>query len=212
MNLRERIYLRTRELIYSYGIRVGVPFGFVRFLIKLCDAVFSPEDFFRRYFLARKITKNSKWRNFIPRDKGYATFASGELSFFEPLEQAARKIYETKVKELEKRLPEPHYDDIHYNDLIDPQDFKEYPELLEAATSPEIVAILSDYFGGVPRLQGIHIWLSTPGMVDDEIHQINGRIYERKEASDVHLDKLEEGLVYLFIINNLFSFFDNCKL
>jgi hypothetical protein len=203
MDLKERIYLRIRELIYSYGIKSGLSFSVIRFLIKLCNAVFSPVDFYRRYFLAKTITRNSNLRNFIPRDKGYATFGAGELSFLKPLERVARKIYETRAKEASARQKE-----MHYCELIDPQDFKDYPELLETATSPEVVAIISDYLGVVPRLQRVQIWLSTPeltkyqpdGEVEEETVVVNRQVYKRKDVSAYHLDKPEEHMVYLFIL------------
>ncbi len=95
--------------------------------------------------------------------------------------EAARAIIEDRRKtEWKARQNNPFYQ------FERPEDFVDYPELMEFALSDAVLQIVSGYYGLVPQIKEIGIWLTPP-----QEHQFSSQLF--------HLDKPESQLVKLFL-------------
>tara|TARA_Y100000031_G_scaffold19499_2_gene19925 strand:- start:1476 stop:2360 length:885 start_codon:yes stop_codon:yes gene_type:complete len=171
--------------IYAYGLRAGLSFQFLKGWVDFLDALKRPLDWRRRRGMANSVTAGSKWRGFFTKEKGMAAFAPGEIPGLENVHLLGQRIYkERKDEVLKSSRGKNEYNPFHV--LLTDEEVSAYPELVEAALSEPLMEMLTDYFGAVPRLQNVNMWIATP----DEAN-IGSNLF--------HLDKPDVHFVTVFI-------------
>ena len=171
--------------VYAYGLRAGLSFQFLKGVVDFIDALKRPLDWWRRRRTAVAVVSGSKWRDFLTREKGMTAFAPGEIPGLENVHLLGQRIYKERKNEILKaRRGRTEYNPFHF--LLTDEEVSAYPELVEAALSDSMMEIMTDYFGTVPRLQNINLWIATP---DEE--NIGSNLF--------HLDKPDVHFVTVFI-------------
>ncbi len=171
--------------IFAYGLRAGLSFQFLKGVVDFLDALRRPLDWYRRRRMAGSVTARSKWRGFFTKEKGMAALAPGEIPGLENVHLLGQRIYkERKDEVLKSSRGRNEYNPFHV--LLTDEEVGAYPELVEAALSEPLMEMLTDYFGAVPRLQNIQMWIATP----DEAN-IGSNLF--------HLDKPDVHFVTVFI-------------
>ncbi len=174
-----------KAYIFAYGLRVGLSFQFLKGVVDFLDALKRPLDWWRRSRMAGPVTSGSKWRGFFTREKGMAAFAPGEIPGLENVHLLGQRIYkEHKDEVLKSGRGRSEYNPFHV--LLSDEEVSAYPELVEAALCDPLMEMLTDYFGAVPRLQNINMWIATA----DEAN-IGSNLF--------HLDKPDVHFVTVFI-------------
>ena len=171
--------------IYAYGLRAGLSFQFLKNVVDFLDAMKRPIDWWRRRRMAKSVISGSKWRGFFTKEKGMAALAPGKIPGLENVHLLGQRIYkERKDEVLKSGRGRNEYNPFHV--LLNDEEVSAYPELMEAALSEPLMEMLTDYFGAVPRLQNINMWIATP---DEE--NIGSNLF--------HLDKPDVHFVTVFI-------------
>ena len=171
--------------IYAYGLKAGLSFQFLKNVVDFLDALKHPIDWRRRRHMAKSVVSGSKWRGFFTKEKGMAAFAPGEIPGLENVHLLGQRIYKDRKDEvLKTRRGKNEYNPFHA--LLIDEEVSAYPELVDAALSDSMMEIITDYFGSVPRLQNINLWIATP---DEE--NIGSNLF--------HLDKPDVHFVTVFI-------------
>ena len=174
-----------KAYIFAYGLRANLPFPLLKGVVGFLDVLKRPFDWFRRRRMAGSVVSWSKWRDFLPRDKGLTTFAPGDIPGLEKVHLLAQRIYlERKEEALKRGRGRNEYNPFYV--LLNDEEVAAYPELVEAALCGPLMEIITDYFGAVPRLQNINLWLTTP---DDTV--VGSGLF--------HLDKPDVHFVSVFI-------------
>ena len=167
--------------LYHYGLGVGLPYGPLNSIANAFDLARNAPDLSRRRKLARQMLVGSPWTGFVPKDKGYALVGPDTLPGTAAALEAARAIIEHRRNSGWKaRKNNPFYQ------CERPEDFRDYPELIEFVLSDAMMQIVSDYYGMVPQMKEVGIWLTPP-----QDHQFSSQLY--------HLDKPESQLLKLFL-------------
>ncbi len=171
--------------IYAYGLRTGLSFQFLKGWVDFLDALKSSFDWWRRRRMAKSVIARSKWRGFFTKEKGMAAFAPGEIPGLENVHLLGQRIYKERKEEvLKSGRGKNEYNPFH--SLLTDEEVSAYPELMDAALSDSMMEIMTDYFGAVPRLQNVNMWIATP----DEAN-IGSNLF--------HLDKPDVHFVTVFI-------------
>ncbi|MEJ2374200.1 MAG: hypothetical protein P8Y71_01920 [Pseudolabrys sp.] len=167
--------------LYHYGLGAGIPYGVLNSLANTVDVARNAPDLVRRRRLAREMLAASPWRGFIPPDRGFALVGPNTLPGTQEVLEAVRAIIaDRRQTGWRARRHNPFYQ------LERAEDFSDYPALLDFALSDAMLHIVSDYYGMVPQMKEIGIWLTPP-----QDHEFSSQLY--------HLDKPESQLVKLFI-------------
>jgi len=167
--------------LYYYGLGAKLPYGALNSIANAFDVAVHAPDLANRRKIARELLKGSPWVGFIPKESGYAVVGSDTLPGAQKAIDASRAIIEDRRRTGWKaRRNNPFYQ------CERPEDFVDYPELIEFALSDAVMQIVSDYYGMIPQLKEIGIWLTPP-----QSHKFSSQLY--------HLDKPESQLVKLFL-------------
>lgn len=167
--------------LYHYGLGAGIPYGALNSIANVFDVARNAPELARRLRLAREMLAGSRWRGFVPQDTGFALVKPDTLPHTAEMLDAVREIIEDRRKTGWKaRKNNPFYQ------LERPEDFKNYPALMKFVLSDPMLHIASDYYGMVPQLKEVGIWLTPP-----QDHEFSSQLY--------HLDKPESRLLKLFI-------------
>jgi hypothetical protein len=170
--------------LYYYGLKANIPFGALTAAAGIFNRVRASRDIAERTKAAADLfQEDDSWRGFIPRELGYRKIASIDLPFTAHVIKAANAVIEDRQRSggWKKRKNNPFYQ------CERPEDFINYPDLLNFALSDAVLRIVSDYYGMVPRLQEVGIWLTMP----EERDLFSSQLF--------HLDKPECALLKLFI-------------
>ena len=117
----------------------------------------------------------------MSQEKGYALVGPDTLPGSGEVLETVRKIIKDRRKTGWKARPQnPFYQ------LERPEDFQDFPVLMDFALSDAVLHTVSSYYGMVPQLKEIGIWLTPP-----QDHEYNSQLF--------HLDKPESRLVKLFL-------------
>jgi hypothetical protein len=167
--------------LYYYGLGAKIPYSALNSIANVFDEVRFSSDLTRRRKVAQEITVNSKWAGFIPQDRGFAVTGIDTLPGTREAIKAALAIIEDRRKTGWKARPHnPFYQCERATDYV------EYPALLEFAMSDAVLQIVSGYYGLVPQMKSLSVWLTPP-----QDHQFSSQLY--------HLDKPEARIVGLFL-------------
>jgi len=171
--------------IFAYGLKAGLPFAFLARGVNCLDALKRPLDWLRRRVATTRLLAGSKWRGFLPRDKGAVLFGPGDIPGLEAAHEIAAKIYaERKDVVIAEGRGRTEYNPFYF--LLNDDEAGLYPDLVEAALCPALVESITDYLGAVPRLQNINVWLANANT-------------ETYGSNIFHLDKPDVHLVSVFI-------------
>jgi hypothetical protein len=174
-----------KAYIYAYGLRARLPFSLLKRGVDFLDALKRPFDWHRRRRMAGAVVTGSKWQGFFTKEKGMAAFAPGEIPGLENVHLLGQRIYkEHKDEILKSGRGRSEYNPFHF--LLIDEEVSAYPELVEAALCDPLMEMLTGYFGAVPRLQNVNMWIATP---DEE--NIGSNLF--------HLDKPDVHFVTVFI-------------
>jgi hypothetical protein len=173
---------RLEAAMYHYGLRAGLPFDFVDGIANAGRVASEPTDYLQRRQEARA-RAHSPWAGFISRERGYALVGPDTLPGQREVVEEARRLIEARKSESgvrgEKKNP--------FRFLERPEDFSGRSRLVDFALSAPVIDALCGYYGLVPQLKSIGLWITTP--LDKAT--FGSQLY--------HLDKPEVGIVGLFI-------------
>jgi hypothetical protein len=173
--------MRIESRLYHYGLGLGVPFRALNSVANAFDVARHASENNARRRVARQVLAGSPWVGFIPKDRGFALTDPSMLPGAQEALDAARTIIETAPKEGYKiRKSNPFFE------LETPQFLRDYPALMKFALSDAVLQIVTDYFGLVPQMKELGIWVTPP-----QDHQFSSQLY--------HLDKPEGRLLKLFM-------------
>ncbi len=174
---------RLEQAMFYYGTRAGIPFDVLGAVADAGSVLRRPLDTLRRKDLARDIVRHSKWANFMPRDKGFAALAPGQLPGMEEAIAAGRAIYDKRVAgEIAKKPNNPFYP------LAKREDLLEHRAILDFALSEAVIETVTGYFGEVPKLGYADVWLTRPSGKDQPFH-----------SQLFHLDKPDTKIATVFL-------------
>lgn len=169
------------ERLFYYGLGTGIPYAALNSVAGAVDLARNARDVSRRRQVARSMLKDSPWAGFIPKDRGFATTGPKTLpGTAEVIDAALRVIEDRRTTGWKARTHNPFYQ------CERPEDFVNYPALMNFALSDAMLHIVSDYYGMVPQLREVGIWL-TPAQEGERSSQL------------YHLDKPEVQIVGLFM-------------
>jgi hypothetical protein len=173
--------MEIEALLYHYGLGAGLPYGVLNSVANAFDAARNASDLSRRRRLAEEILVGSPWVGFIPKDQGYALVTPDTLPGTKEALEAARAVIDDRRKTGWKaRSNNPFFQ------CERAEDFPDYPALMDFALSDAMLHIISDYYGMVPQMKEIGIWLTPP-----QNRLFSSQLY--------HLDQPEVQLVTLFL-------------
>ncbi|MGE0734872.1 MAG: hypothetical protein AB7G15_11420 [Alphaproteobacteria bacterium] len=172
-----------KQRIASYGMRARVPFPAVKAAMNLVDVSARPIDTVRRKALARRRIEASRWAHTVPRDRGYARIEAGSFPGLDRFVEAGRDIYRRRAK-----LLAPRQGDNPFQSLLVAEDFRDYPALINTVLSEPVLDSAIGYFGTVPRLMYLDLWVTRPN------------VHEKLFSSQLyHLDQPESRILSLFV-------------
>lgn len=172
----------VKQRLSTYSMRAGIPYDGLKVALNVMDIASHPASALQRWRMAQEI-KRSQWASFIPRDKGYRKFGPGEFPGMEAFVAAGQAIYRQQANGvLKDRGRNP------FHKLCTPETLAEYPIILETALSRPVIEAVTGFFGSVPRLSYVDLWVTRPNLEED---LYNSQLY--------HLDKPDEGIVSLFV-------------
>jgi hypothetical protein len=174
---------RIKGAIYHYGTRARIPSGLLRRACDGLDIAADYADYRTRRQLARAAVGDGRFAGFVRRERAFRLLAPGELPVVDRLATMGREILDRRTRDWPELNPKNSF----YR-FVDQSVIDERPELVEAALDPDLIAIASDYFGAVPRLHLINVWISPP----PENGYTGSHLY--------HLDKGHKGILSLFIL------------
>jgi hypothetical protein len=167
--------------LYHYGLGAGVPYGLLNSIANAFDVAFHASDVSKRKRVAREILATSKYANFLPQNTGFAHVEPDILPGTQEVLAAVRGIIaERRITGWKKRDVNP----VDHLEL--PEHFRDHPELLRFALSDVMLEIVSGYYGLVPQLKEMGIWITR-----EQKDQYNSQLF--------HLDKPEVKIVGLFM-------------
>lgn len=173
----------VKQRIASYGMRARMPFGAVKTAMNCVDLSARPIDAVRRRAIGRRRIAQSRWADTIPREKGYARIANGSFAGLDRFIEAGRDIYRRRAAQLK-----PRDGDNPFQSLLTAEDFRDYPALMETVLSAPVLDSAIGYFGAVPRLMYLDLWVTRPNLREK---LFSSQLY--------HLDQPESRILSLFV-------------
>lgn len=169
------------QRLYYYGLGAKIPYSALNSIANAFDEARYSTDLGLRRKLAQEMLVDSPWAGFIPKDLGYAVVGVDTLPGTREAIEAARAIIEDRRQTGWKARPHnPFYQCERDTDYV------EYPALMKFALSDAVLHIVSDYYGLVPQMKSLAIWVTPP-----HDHQFSSQLF--------HLDKPEARIVGLFL-------------
>lgn len=167
--------------LYHYGLGAGVPYSTLNSLANAVAYARNVGDVSRRKSLSRELLANSKWTNFISKETCFARVKPDTLPGTPEVLDILRGIIS------ERRKTGWHQSRVNPVDHLElPEHFRDHPKILDFALSDTMLQIVSGYYGMVPQLKEIGIWVTRPQK-------------ERTNSQLFHLDKPESQIVGLFL-------------
>ena len=169
------------QSLYYHGLGAKIPYTALNSIANAFDELRYAPDLARRRKVAREMLVGSPWADFIPKDRGYAFVGLDTLPGTREALEAARAIIADRRKTGWKARPHnPFYQCERATDYVD------YPALMQFALSDAVLHIVSDYYGMVPQMKSLAVWVTPP-----QDHQFSSQLF--------HLDKPEARIVGLFL-------------
>jgi len=173
--------------LYHYGLKFGLPFQLLRRVADTCDVMRQPGDYIRRRYLARELLNQSVWGCYVSRKSASRNFGPGEIPGLDHLAEIGREIYRRRTAS--GGPTNASAENNPFAQLLHENDFVDYPEILEIALSRPIMEIMCGYFGTIPRLDDIDLWVTEPNSKDGG--DFGSQLF--------HLDKPDRHYVSLFL-------------
>lgn len=175
-----------RGYVYNFGLRAHLPFDLLRKTADTIEQLPHLGERWERQRIAKDLLRDSKWRGFIPRDSGFRKFVSAEVPGLDRLIEIAREVHKEFSQGKRSGTEKPTNP---FHTLLTRDDFEKYPELLATALSGPLVEAATGYFGSLPRLDNIDVWVAKPNLEDSGLY--NSQLF--------HLDKVGDGYLSLFV-------------
>jgi hypothetical protein len=175
------------HLLYGYGARLNIPWRMLTWIDEAIDFVRAPIDYLERRRMARRLLRQSRWRGFMPKSTGHCLVNPSLIPSLMPAVRKAVAIQSARsdafVHADSEKVP-------FLTGVLSPDDLKSCPELVEFALSPEMVEIVTDYLGTVPRLAGVDFMYTA------------AQATVARNSQLWHLDKPEVNYVQCFVCLN----------
>lgn len=185
--LEDKIGLTVEQLLYGYGAKLNVPWKALKGVDEVVDFTRDPSDYIERRRMARELLANSRWRGFMPKDKGYCFIDPAIIPSLGSAVKAAQALQGKREKDF------VHTDakaEAFRTGILSAEDLKTHPEMMEFALDRNMIEIVSDYLGTLPRLWGADFMYSIAKSEDAH----NSQLW--------HLDKPEVNYIQVFICLN----------
>lgn len=171
----------SERRLYYYGLGAGLSYRSLDSVANAFAVARYAGEIGRRRALARELLAGSRWADFISKKTSFARVAPDTL----PGTSEVLPIIRDIIKE--RRVTGWHKSRVNPVDHLElPEHFRDHPKLLQFALSDTMLQIFTGYYGMVPQLKEIGIWVSPPR---EELG--NSQLY--------HLDKPESKIVGLFL-------------
>tara|TARA_B100000029_G_scaffold150194_1_gene145427 strand:- start:311 stop:1240 length:930 start_codon:yes stop_codon:yes gene_type:complete len=156
MTTQDSIDLLDIALV-GFAKRMGAPNKLAHGLVKARRSVVHVGDVMRRRRQGAALLENSNWGTFIDQASGYRTLNPNTFPMASAAVAASLRIFESKggIEGL-TRGKKP-----FFTNILDAHDVEEHPELLDLILSPEIVESVTGYFGTLPRLKCMGVFVSA---------------------------------------------------
>ena len=135
--------------------RLGLRVEHLYRLLKLRRILAHPISYVRRRLCARRVLRDTAHRGVISRKTGYAPFAPKALPQTDSVVEACQRLFSERHGSDTSGAPKP-----FYANLLDEQDLLTKPEILEFALDDQIIEIVTDYLGTLPRLSALGLQYS----------------------------------------------------
>lgn len=171
---------------YRVALRLRLPVSPVIWAVRMLEILAGLPGYLKRRREADRITRNSPWRGFVPKQTGCRLVKPGELPGSEDVVALCRDLLQqrrSKARAIRRAEANP------FDMLFSEEVFRDHPALLAFATSPALTEIAADYFGTVPRLEYIDLWVSRPEKNQEALY--NSQLY--------HIDKIDQSILTLFL-------------
>lgn len=181
--------LRNGHQLVATLRRVGLSESRARAVGKAFQLLRSPRELISRKRLANRLLDEVAPPVAI-RD-GYSTFTSSLFPHGDDAVATCISVADAAKSEYVPRLKEKGF----LRTLLTGADLLARPELLAFATSPEMVAVVTEYLGAVPTLSDVRLWWSVPsaGPAEPSSSQLFHRDHEDYRQVKLFLNVREVG-------------------
>lgn len=154
---------RVDRWISKKGFRVAWPITAMR-LIEARRITSAPGIKLKNRRLARSLTQNSKWVNWIPGEDGFRLFPPKAFSELPKIVAASQAVYERhRAKITNGETCNKNY----FFNILTPEDLHRHPVLVDFALSAPITESIADYLGELPRLHSLGVFYSPVSDIID---------------------------------------------
>lgn len=116
----------------------------------------APKEWMERKTTLRRMRGNSKFTDFIDKEKGYRLFGPSDIPGIDEVVSAAAEIYRKKRKNVDVSAAKKPF---FYN-IAHRTDFDDHPEILRLARSSPLIEAAGSYLGMMPTLESLGVYLS----------------------------------------------------
>ena len=99
----------------------------------------------------------------LPREEGFLTIGPEKVAQYPSVNLSVQKVLGRCRKLMESGHQSVEKSKSYLREVTSKQDLKKYPEFLELALHPEILAVATQYLGELPVLAGVKFLHSVPG-------------------------------------------------
>ena len=146
-------------------------------------AVTEPVDYYQRRRAASRYNQQFP-SNRMPVDDGYALLPAGSLPGTSDIIDTCRRLFVEKKAIVEANTPTGEEADREQRskrsflfNLLDDDDRRANPGLIDFALSDPLFSIVTNYFGTIPSLAGVNLIYSIPRLIPDE--HISSQLFHR---------------------------------
>lgn len=140
--------------LHDGALRLGLPDAAAKSLVRWRRAARHPVLVLRRQSIPERLRRHP-WFSLISRDQGHALFSADDLDRVAPAIEACRAIRE----EVRERDTSDHKKPFFAN-VMSEEALNAYPAIMDLVLSDAVLAAVTGYFGEVPRLKGVGLYLS----------------------------------------------------
>ena len=150
------------SLIHQIDLAVGrsvrrlrIPVAYLYWLLKVRRILAHPISYLRRRICGWRVLRSATHRGIIPRQTGFAPVAINALPKTEAVVEVCQRLFSERQGPNTSSSPKP-----FYSNLLNEHDLVTNPEILEFALGDQIIEIVTDYLGALPRLSALGLQYS----------------------------------------------------
>ena len=144
------------DLAVGRGVRrLNVPVTYLYWLLKMRRILAHPISYLRRRIYGRRVLRTTTHRGVISRRTGFVPLAPNALPKTDAVVEVCQRLFSERQGPDTSSAPKP-----FYSNLMDEHDLVSNPEILEFALDDQIIEIVTDYLGALPRLSALGLQYS----------------------------------------------------